>query len=51
MTDSTRTLKDDIAFLRDLTEESPSAYARQGVIMVAVGVIFGGVHLRQARIS
>ena len=38
-------LKADIASLRDLTEESPAAYARQGVIMVAVGLIFGVVDL------
>jgi hypothetical protein len=34
-------LKDDIAFMRALTEESSHSMAREGAILAAVGIIFG----------
>ena len=45
MTDQMQTLKDDLAFLRGLTEDSGAGFAREAVIMIGVGVIFGIVDL------
>jgi hypothetical protein len=40
MVDDMQTLKDDIAFMRGLAEESGHSMAREGAILAAVGVIF-----------
>lgn len=45
MSDPTQTLKDDLAFLRELTREDGAGFAREGTIMVLVGVIFGLIGL------
>jgi hypothetical protein len=41
MNDEMKRLKDDIAFLKALTQDSIRVTARDGAIMAAVGVIFG----------
>ncbi len=41
MGDDMQVLKDDIAFMRALTEESGHSMAREGAILAAVGIIFG----------
>jgi hypothetical protein len=41
MNDSLQTLKDDIAFMKSVTEDSSRALLRDGAILIAVGVIFG----------
>jgi hypothetical protein len=45
MSDPTQTLKDDIAFLRELTQDPGAGFARDGTVMVLVGSIFGIVDL------
>ena len=45
MTDPTQSLKDDIAFLRELTQETSAPFAREAAVMIAVGLIFGVVDL------
>lgn len=42
MTD-TRSVKDDLAFLRDLTEDSGKGLARDGFALATVGLVFGVV--------
>ena len=44
MTD-TQSLKDDLAFLRDLTQDSGRGLARDGFNLATVGFVFGGVTL------
>jgi hypothetical protein len=44
MTD-TRSLKDDLAFLRDLTQDSGRGLARDGFALAVVGLVFGVVTL------
>lgn len=44
MTD-TQSLKDDLAFLRDLTQDSGRGLARDGFSLAAVGLVFGLVTL------
>jgi hypothetical protein len=44
MTD-TQSLKDDLAFLRDLTQDSGRGLARDGFNLAAVGLVFGVVTL------
>jgi len=44
MTD-TQSLKDDLAFLRDLTQDSGRGLARDGFNLAAVGLVFGVVAL------
>jgi hypothetical protein len=41
----TQSLKDDLAFLRDLTQDSGKGLARDGFALAAVGVTFGVVTL------
>jgi hypothetical protein len=41
MSDSERSLSDDVAFLRALAEGDTASAAREGAILVAVGLIFG----------
>jgi hypothetical protein len=41
----TQTLKDDLAFLRDLTQDSGKGLARDGFALAAVGLVFGVVTL------
>jgi len=41
MSDEMQTLKDDIAFMKALTQDSVRATVRDGAILAAVGVIFG----------
>jgi hypothetical protein len=41
MVNDMQTLKDDIAFMRALTEDSGHSMAREGAILAAVGIIFG----------
>ncbi len=41
MNDDVQTLKDDIAFIRALTEDSGSAMARDAMLLAAAGTIFG----------
>ena len=41
MGDDMQVLKDDIAFMRALTEENGDSMAREGAILAAVGIIFG----------
>jgi hypothetical protein len=41
MNDQMQTLRDDLAFLRDLTEDAGSGFGREAVVMIGVGVIFG----------
>jgi hypothetical protein len=41
VSDEIQTLKDDIAFVRALAEESGSAMARDGAVLAAAGMIFG----------
>lgn len=41
MNDSIQTLKDDIAFMKAVTEDSSRALIRDGAVLIAVGVIFG----------
>lgn len=41
MTDETKALQDDIAFIKALAEDNGRALGRDGAIMVAVGVVFG----------
>jgi hypothetical protein len=41
MHDDLKGLKDDIAFIRSLTEESGHSLARAGAVLAAAGVIFG----------
>jgi hypothetical protein len=41
VTDETKALRDDIAFMKTLSEDSGRALSRDAAILVAVGVIFG----------
>jgi hypothetical protein len=41
MNDSIETLKDDIAFMKAVTEDSSRALIRDGAVLIAVGAIFG----------
>jgi hypothetical protein len=41
MVNDLQALKDDIAFMRALTEDSGHSMAREGAILAAVGIIFG----------
>jgi hypothetical protein len=41
VTDETKALRDDIAFIKALSEDSGRALSRDGAVMIAVGVIFG----------
>lgn len=41
MNDSMQTLKDDIAFMKGMTQDSSRALVRDGAILIAVGVVFG----------
>src|SRR5579863_1989961 len=41
VTDETKALQDDIAFIKALAEDNGRALGRDGAIMVAVGVVFG----------
>jgi hypothetical protein len=41
MSDPTQALRDDIAFLRELTQDTGASLARQGALMAGIGVIFG----------
>jgi hypothetical protein len=41
MNDSMQTLKDDIAFMKAVTEDSSRALIRDGAVLIAVGAIFG----------
>jgi hypothetical protein len=41
MNDDVQTFKDDIAFMRALTEDSGPAMARDGMVLAAAGTIFG----------
>ena len=43
MTDPTQSLKDDIAFLRELTHDSGQGMAREGATMLTVGAVFSVV--------
>src|SRR5665213_2243711 len=43
MTDDRESLKDDIAFLRDLARDDGKDLAREGVNMIVVGLVFGAV--------
>jgi hypothetical protein len=38
-------LKDDVAFLRGLVSASTAAMARQGAVLIAIGVIFGTLNV------
>lgn len=44
MTDQMQGLRDDIAFLRELTQDSGQGLAREGVLMLTLGAIFGVVN-------
>jgi hypothetical protein len=41
MNDSMQSIRDDIAFMKAMAEDGGRALARDGAIMVVVGVIFG----------
>jgi hypothetical protein len=41
VTDETKALQDDIAFMRALSEDSGRALSRDAAVLIAVGVIFG----------
>jgi hypothetical protein len=43
MTDDHASLRDDIAFLRDLARDDGSDLAREGTNMIVVGLVFGAV--------
>lgn len=46
MTDpTTQAIRDDLAFLRGLTQDDARGLARDGVVMVVLGVVFGVVNL------
>ncbi len=46
MTDEASRLKDDVAFLRALSEGSAGARAREGAVLVAIGIVFSLVALQ-----
>ena len=41
MTHETKSLRDDIAFIKALSEDSGRALSRDGAVMIAAGVVFG----------
>jgi hypothetical protein len=43
MTDERESLRDDIAFLRDLARDDGAGLAREGANMIVVGLLFGAV--------
>jgi hypothetical protein len=43
MTDERQSLRDDIAFLRDLARDDGADLAREGANMIVVGLVFGAV--------
>ena len=45
MSQDMQTVKDDLAFLRGLTEDSGAGFAREAAVMILVGVIFGIIDL------